>query len=100
MRIGIRSALAASFMIIMNGGSAAGQGYETVAVLSGIAKVRDGDGVLFGDVDIGRHQVATGHPRDCPKFSGGRYADAEEDARRAGHVSGAIYALPTYCSAR
>lgn len=161
MRIGISSAFAASFMMFVDGGLAAGQEYETVAVLSGIARVRDGDGVLFGDVevrlqgiaapedspanrepggpestanlralvegkflvchldgttggsryrpvgicylgdlDIGRHQVATGHARDCPRFSGGRYADAEEAATRASHDLGAIYALPAYCGQR
>src|SRR5690606_41724824 len=64
MLIGISSALAASFMMFVDGGLAAGQEYEAVAVLSGIAKVRDGDGVLFGDVQVRLQGIAA--PEDSP----------------------------------
>ena len=47
--------------------------------------------------DIGEYQVRTGHARDCPRFSRGRYARAEQAARAAGRDLSAIYALPRYC---
>jgi len=131
---------------------------QSVATLTGVAKVQDGDGVLFGkveirlqgiaapedsskkrdpdgpassanlrayvegktiacqldgtvassnrpvgicylgDVDIGEYQVLTGHARDCPHFSGGRYARAEAEARAAGRDLSKTYALPDYCT--
>lgn len=47
--------------------------------------------------DIGELQVLAGHARDCPRFSGGRYAAAETKARSEGNDLSAIYALPSYC---
>lgn len=47
--------------------------------------------------DTGEHQVRTGHARDCPRFSRGRYAKAEQAARAAGKNLSAIYPLPAYC---
>ncbi|WP_209427146.1 thermonuclease family protein [Pararhodobacter sp. SW119] len=47
--------------------------------------------------DIGEMQVRAGHARDCPAFSGGRYAAAEHEARAAGDDLSRIYALPGYC---
>lgn len=52
---------------------------------------------FLGAKDIGLHQVETGHARDCPRFSKGRYADAEVRARAAGRDLSAIYPLPGYC---
>ncbi|MCP4406567.1 MAG: thermonuclease family protein [Gammaproteobacteria bacterium] len=145
-------------------------GFKPIAALWGLATVRDGDGVLFGDVevrlrgiaapedsqknrepggpestenlrdivekhktdrgqlmlchldgsvtrgrpvgvcflkypggvggkmrDIGRLQVEMGHARDCPRFSGGMYADAEKLAKENGQDLSAIYPLPNYC---
>ncbi len=130
--------------------------FQTVATMSGIATVRDGDGVLFGKVEVrlqgiaapednsntveaggqdstanlrklaegkfvichldgttagkrpvgicfvdgievNRHQVQTGHARDCQKFSDGRYLDDELVARRSGYNLHLIYELPPYC---
>lgn len=50
--------------------------------------------------DIGQHQVLNGHARDCPRYSKGRYARAERDARSRGKDLSAIYALPDYCAIR
>jgi micrococcal nuclease len=47
--------------------------------------------------DVGEMQGRAGHARDCPAFSGGRYAAAEEEARAAGHDLSRIYELPDYC---
>lgn len=51
-------------------------------------------------VDIGLYQVETGHARDCPRFSKGRYAAAEAKARAGGRDLSAIYPLPVYCRPR
>jgi len=54
---------------------------------------------LFGSgKDLGLYQVETGHARDCPRFSNGRYAEAEAKARAAGRDLSAIYPLPGYCA--
>ena len=130
--------------------------FETVAVLSGTGQVIDGDGILFGDVEVrlqgiaapednshgteaggavstanlqrlvngnlvvchldgstagqrpvgicfvngveaNLHQVETGHARDCPAFSSGRYQVAELRSRQAGQDLSKVYDLPNYC---
>lgn len=48
--------------------------------------------------DVGELQVLAGHARDCPRYSGGRYARAEALARAAGRDLRATYPLPSYCS--
>lgn len=125
-----------------------------VATLTGVAAVKDGDGLLFGRVevrlqgvaapeqgdaeigpaatealremalgrevtchldgttassnrpvgvcyvdglDLGAELVRQGVARDCPTFSGGRYADEEHEAQGQGHDLAARYALPDYC---
>lgn len=50
-----------------------------------------------GDVDVGRQQIEMGFARDCPAYSGGRYADAEAAARVGGKDLSATYELPSYC---
>jgi len=51
-------------------------------------------GVCYVDgVDLGAAIVAAGFARDCPRFSGTRYAAAEVDASRA-------LPLPGYCTPR
>jgi len=45
-----------------------------------------------GFVDLGEAMVAAGMARDCPRFSGGRYAEAEAEAGRAWSTP-----LPGYC---
>ncbi len=52
----------------------------------------------LGDMDIGGFQVASGHARDCPAYSRGRYAEAEAAAKAAGRDLSAVYQLPPYCN--
>jgi len=129
---------------------------EPVATITGIAGVRDGDGILFGKVeirlqgiaspedgdtgggeasahlraladgkrviceldgtvtgdrshrrpvgvcridgsDLGFLQVEGGFARDCPRYSAGRYAEAERRAQAKGRNLSAFYPLPNYC---
>jgi endonuclease YncB( thermonuclease family) len=51
-------------------------------------------------LDIGLMQVEAGHARDCPRYSRGRYADAERRAIAAGRDLSAAYPLPSYCTPR
>lgn len=46
-------------------------------------------------VDIGETIIREGLARDCPRFSGGRYAQAEAEAKRTGIQE--FYELPDYC---
>jgi micrococcal nuclease len=62
------------------------------------APTNRGVGVCYiGLVEINRRQVEAGFARDCPAFSKGRYAEAEERARAAGRDLSAIYVRPGYC---
>ena len=55
-------------------------------------------GICFVDgEDVGRLQVRYGHARDCPRYSGGMYAEDELEARSHGKDLSAIYGLPGYC---
>jgi micrococcal nuclease len=54
----------------------------------------------LGNQDIGQAIIAAGHARDCPRFSGGRYAPAEVSARSAGRDLSRTYSLPSYCLPR
>lgn len=49
-------------------------------------------------LELNEAQVTAGFARDCPRFSGGAYAQAEDLARRQGRDLSAIYDLPSYCS--
>jgi micrococcal nuclease len=51
-------------------------------------------------VDIAAEMVAAGLARDCPRFSGGRYREAERQAAAAGAAIRASYQLPGYCTPR
>lgn len=51
-------------------------------------------------MDIAEALVLAGLARDCPRFSGGRYRDAEEIATSAGAKIGKTYRLPRYCIER
>ncbi|HET6522793.1 MAG TPA: thermonuclease family protein [Geminicoccaceae bacterium] len=58
-------------------------------------------GVCYRDgADIAAELVRRGLARDCPRYSGGRYAAAEREAARAGATIGATYRLPGYCRSR
>lgn len=48
-------------------------------------------------IDLGRHQVESGYARDCPRYSGGRYAEAEARAVARGSKLADFYPLPDYC---
>lgn len=58
-------------------------------------------GMCFVDGhDVGRRMVEMGLARDCPRFSGGRYEEAEAQARVRGADLSRIYHLPGYCTPR
>ena len=40
--------------------------------------------------------VRNGFARDCPRFSGGRHAEAERQAAAEGAAIGRVYTLPGY----
>jgi len=50
--------------------------------------------------DISAEMVRAGVARDCPRFSGGRYAEAEGEAAERGAAIRALYQLPSYCVPR
>ena len=50
--------------------------------------------------DVAAELVRAGAARDCPRFSGGRYADEELEAAREGARIGEVYRLPGSCRAR
>jgi micrococcal nuclease len=47
--------------------------------------------------DVAAVLVQQGLARDCPRFSGGRYAQAERRAAAEGSTIGEVYTLPGYC---
>ena len=47
--------------------------------------------------DISETLVRAGLARDCRRFSGGRYAEAERRAVEEGAAIRQIYQLPGYC---
>ena len=47
--------------------------------------------------DVAAVLVQRGLARDCPRFSGGRYAEAEFQAAADGATIGQAYRLPRYC---
>ena len=51
-------------------------------------------------VDVSEELVRRGLARDCPRFSGGRYARAEHRAAAEGATIGRAYTLPGYCRPR
>jgi endonuclease YncB( thermonuclease family) len=58
-------------------------------------------GICFVDGhDVGRRMVKMGLARDCPRFSGGRYEEAEAQARMRSADLSRIYDLPGYCTPR
>ena len=58
-------------------------------------------GICFLEgADISEIMVRRGVARDCPRFSGGRYAEAERRAAADGATIGRAYTLPGYCRRR
>jgi endonuclease YncB( thermonuclease family) len=56
-------------------------------------------GICYLDgTDISETLVRRGLARDCPRFSGGRYATAEHQAAANGATIGRAYSLPAYCN--
>jgi micrococcal nuclease len=51
-------------------------------------------------LDVEAELVRMGLARDCPRYSGGRHADAELQAGWAGSTIGEVYTLPGYCRPR
>jgi micrococcal nuclease len=50
--------------------------------------------------DIAEELVRQGLARDCERFSGGRYQEAELQAAQGGATIGETYKLPRYCRKR
>ena len=50
--------------------------------------------------DVAEVMVREGLARDCPRFSGGRYAEAEHQAAADGATIRQAYILPGYCRPR
>lgn len=50
--------------------------------------------------DLGAALVSAGLARDCPRFSGGRYAALEQAAAARGAPIARVYSLPAYCAPR
>jgi micrococcal nuclease len=58
-------------------------------------------GVCFLDGrDIAKALIRVGLARDCPRFSGGRYAVIEAQAAADGATIQESYRLPAYCRVR
>jgi micrococcal nuclease len=58
-------------------------------------------GVCYLDgTDVSEVMVHRGVARDCPRFSQGRYAEAERQAAADGTRIGRTYTLPGYCRPR
>jgi micrococcal nuclease len=81
----LRNMIDGRFVVCHLDGTTAGQSGRSAGVC------------YLGLVEINRRQVEAGFARDCPTYSAGRYADAEEGARVSGRDLSAIYALPGYC---
>lgn len=47
--------------------------------------------------DISETLIRQGYARDCPRFSSGRYAKAEAQAKADGSKVASYYQLPGYC---
>jgi micrococcal nuclease len=58
-------------------------------------------GVCYLDgADINEVMVHRGVARDCPRYSQGRYAEAERQAAAGGSMIQQRYPLPGYCATR
>ena len=58
-------------------------------------------GVCYaGGTELNAALVRAGVARDCPRYSGGRYAALEGAARTEGRDLSRLYALPGYCEPR
>lgn len=75
------------------------EGKEVTCHLDGtIASSNRPVGVCFvGEIELGAALVRMGLARDCPAYSGGRYAYLEEQAQARGMDLSARYKLPDYC---
>lgn len=76
------------------------EGQEVVCKLDGTTagRSRRPVGVCYvSELDLGAAQIEVGFARDCPKFSGGRYVEAEAKAVAAGRDLSEDYPLPSYC---
>jgi micrococcal nuclease len=76
-------------------------GRELLCELNGELTHDRCEGVCYlNGEDIGEAMVRQGLARDCPRFSGGRYGEAEVQAATHGATIGRAYALPGYCRPR
>jgi hypothetical protein len=67
---------------------------------SGFGVWREGDRHYLDGKDISEQMIRLGLARDCPRYSGGRYEQAELDAAEQGATIRATYSLPDYCKPR
>ncbi len=74
------------------------EGKMVTCMLDGIMNGQRLIGICFVDgEDVGELQVNNGHALDCPKFSKGRYSEAETWAKEHTRDLSTIYELPNYC---
>ncbi|MEO0637887.1 MAG: thermonuclease family protein [Pseudomonadota bacterium] len=74
------------------------RGEQVICFLDGSSARGRPVGVCFANnVDLNAEMVRLGFARDCPRFSGGEYADEEAEARAAGRNLSLSYRLPGYC---
>lgn len=73
-------------------------GRHVVCELDGTTANRRPVGICYvAGLDVGGAMIRAGLARDCPAYSGGRYAEAERLAQAEGHDLSLIYPLPDYC---
>ncbi len=90
--------LAAGMLVALVGGAPA-----LTCAFTGVASYDRCEAVCrdteTGD-DLAEALVWAGFALDCPRFSGGRYADEESEAAEAGATIRETYPLPRYCVPR
>ena len=67
----------------------------TCALTGAQTRGREVGSCFLDGLDIARAVVREGLARDCPRFSQGRYAKDEREAKNTGLLE--IYPLPSYC---
>lgn len=81
----LRNMIEGKFVVCHLDGTTAGRGDRSAGVC------------YLGPLELNRRQVEAGFARDCPAYSKGRYAEAEQRAKREGRDLSLTYELPAYC---
>jgi endonuclease YncB( thermonuclease family) len=86
------------------GGQSAKDAMRAMLLGTTVRCVMNGDGYdrcvatcYLDGADIAEMIIAMGLARDCPRYSGGRYQEAEHRAAQQGATISEIYKLPEYC---